>query len=159
MVKIAIGGSLRFFREMDDISKKLRKNNIEYFMANPSLRDLSDLRRLSEEFKDLSWEDKVERESKIVENFLSKIKKTDILYIVNPDGYVGLHAMGDMFYAWADRKEVYTWQKVDMSWVKKKKDYYEPDYIRLQEYLHVIVKGQMTPDELVVFVKKKEANM
>ena len=157
MTTVVIGGSLRFFKQMNEVSEKLRANNIEHLMANPSLRDASDLRKLSEEFKRLTCEEKVRVESRVVENFLQKIRQSDMLYIVNPvDGYVGLHAMGDMFYAHADKKPVYTWQRVNMEWIKEEKDYYEPDYERLQEYLSVIVTDKMTPDELVGFIKKKK---
>jgi len=157
MVTVAIGGSLRFFKQMNEVSEKLTTENIRHLMANPSLRDARDLRKLSEDFQKLTHEEKVKVESGVVESFLQKIRQSDMLYIVNPvDGYVGLHAMGDMFYAHADKKPVYTWQRVNMEWIKEEKDYYEPDYERLQEYLNVIVTGQMTPDELVRFVKKKK---
>jgi hypothetical protein len=157
MVTVAIGGSLRFFKQMNEVSEKLRVNDIEHLMANPSLRDASDLRKLSEEFQRLTHEEKARVESRVVESFLQKIRQSDMLYIVNPvDGYVGLHAMGDMFVAYERKKPVYTWQKVNMEWIKEEKDYYEPDYERLQEYLRVIVTGQMTPDDLVDFLKKKK---
>ena len=44
---------------------------------------------------------------------LEKIDKSDVVYVVNPDGYIGKSVSVDIGYAYAKGKEIYTMHQID----------------------------------------------
>lgn len=44
---------------------------------------------------------------------LEKINKADVIYIVNPDGYIGRSVSVDIGYAYAKGKEIYAMHRID----------------------------------------------
>jgi len=82
MKRVYVCGSFRFYREMLDLEEKLRIENID--CLGP----------------------KNQEGQGILECF-SRIDGADIVYIVNPEGYVGRSVSADMGYAYAKKKPIY----------------------------------------------------
>jgi len=66
---------------------------------------------------------------------LEKIDKADIVYIVNPDGYIGRSVSVDIGYAFAKGKDIYAMYRID-----------DPPVMNL-------VKGVLSIQELVNLLK------
>jgi hypothetical protein len=80
MKSVCIIGSFRFLKEMLDFQDRLRKENIECFGP---------------------------RKERSILNCFDKIDKADVVYVVDPNGYVGNSVSADMGYAYAKNKSIY----------------------------------------------------
>lgn len=80
MKSVCIIGSFRFLKEMLDFEERLRKENIKCFGPR--------------------------KEHSILRCF-DKIDKADVVYVVDPNGYVGNSLSADMGYAYAKNKATY----------------------------------------------------
>jgi nucleoside 2-deoxyribosyltransferase len=90
-------GSFKFIREMNELEGKLEEENIEFRMS-----------------KKMS--------SRGIHGCLEKIDEADVVYVINPDGYVGRSVCVDIGYAYAKDKPIYCMYAIDdppiMSMVK-----------------------------------------
>ena len=82
MKKLYLCGSFRFQREMEYLGHKLAEKNIAYEMPK-------------------------NRDSYGILGCLRKIDDSDMIYIVNPGGYVGKSVSVDIGYAYAKNKRIY----------------------------------------------------
>ena len=110
MKKLYLCGSFRFRREMEHLGHELGEKNIAYTM--PASKD-----------------------SHGILGCLRKIDDSDIVYIVNPDGYVGKSVSIDIGYAYAKNKRMYAMYPIS-----------DPPVADL-------ISGVMTPDELVELLR------
>jgi len=108
--KLYLCGSFRFRREMEYIAHKLGEKNIAYVM--PESKDNRGIR-----------------------GCLRKIDDSDVVYIVNPDGYVGRSVSVDIGYAYAKNKRMYAMYPID-----------DPPVANL-------ISGVMAPDELIELLR------
>ena len=103
-------GSFRFRREMSELEGRLREENIEFRMS-----------------KKIG--------SRGILGCLEKIDEADVVYVVNPDGYVGRSVCVDIGYAYAKGKPVYCMYPID-----------DPPVMKM-------VKGVLSSEELINFLK------
>jgi len=91
-------GSFKFIREMTELEGKLEEKNIEFRMS-----------------KKMS--------NRGILGCLEKIDEADVVYVVNPGGYVGRSVCVDIGYAYAKSKTIYCMYPIDdppiMSMVKE----------------------------------------
>jgi hypothetical protein len=80
MKSVCIIGSFKFLKEMLDFEDRLRKENIKCFGPR--------------------------KEQSILSCF-DKLDKADVVYVVDPNGYVGNSVSADMGYAYAKNKLIY----------------------------------------------------
>ncbi len=106
MKRLYVCGSFRFRREMEYLGHRLGEKNIAYEM--PESRD-----------------------SRGILGCLRKIDDSDIVYVVNPEGYVGKSVSVDIGYAYAKNKKMYVMHPID-----------DPPVANL-------ISGVMTLDELI----------
>jgi len=88
MKKLYVCGSFKFLHEIEEVECKLKEKNIRY-----------------ETSKKMSTHG--------ILGCLKKIDDADIIYVVNPQGYVGKSVCVDLGYAFAKNKSVYLMNPVD----------------------------------------------
>jgi hypothetical protein len=111
MKRLYVCGSLRFTREMGNLEQRLKEENIKHEMS-----------------KSL--------DSRGVLACLKKIGEADVVYVVNPEGYVGKSVSVDIGYAYAKNKLIYAMYPV-----------YDPPVMDL-------INGLLPPKALINFLKK-----
>jgi len=87
MKRVYICGSFKFIRQMDELERLLAAENVEYKIS-----------------KDV--------DTRGILGCLEKIDQADIVYVVNPDGYVGKSVSVDIGYAYARNKFIYVMHPV-----------------------------------------------
>jgi len=88
MKSVYVCGSFKFLSHIEELENMLTKENI-VFMVSKSLDALGILR------------------------CLEKIDQADVVYVVNPDGYIGKSVSVDIGYAYARNKPVYVMHQMD----------------------------------------------
>jgi nucleoside 2-deoxyribosyltransferase len=88
MKRLYVCGSFRFTREMEGLELRLKECNIDYQMSK-------------------------KMENRGILACLKKIDDADVVYVVNPDGYVGKSVSTDIGYAYAKNKPIYVMHAVE----------------------------------------------
>jgi len=88
MKRLYVCGSFRFLREMEELEHMLREENLTYQISK-------------------------EMDSRGILGCVKKIDDADIVYIVNPEGYIGKSVSIDIGYAYAKNKAIYVMHRVD----------------------------------------------
>lgn len=88
MKRLYVCGSFSFIREMEGLERKLKEENIQFQMSKKT-------------------------ESRGVLGCLKKINDADVVYIVNPEGYIGKSVSVDIGYAYAKNKSIYVMRRVE----------------------------------------------
>ena len=88
MKKLYVCGSFRFTREMEGLEASLSEENIEYQTSK-------------------------KMDSRGILGCLKKIDDADVVYIVNPEGYIGKSVSVDIGYAYARNKSIFVMHSVD----------------------------------------------
>jgi hypothetical protein len=109
MKKLYVCGSYKFEREMDNLASKLAERSVAYEISKKNNRGIL--------------------------GCLSKIDDSDVVYIVNPEGYVGKSVSVDIGYAYAKNKRIYAMCPVT-----------DPPVAGL-------ISGVVTPDALIDLIK------
>jgi len=110
MKVLYVCGSFRFISEMSELGRKLNEENIKFRMSKKT-------------------------GSRGILGCLEKIDEADVVYVVNPEGYVGRSVCVDMGYAYAKGKPIYTMYPID-----------DPPVMNM-------VKGVLSFEELVNLLK------
>jgi len=103
-------GSFRFIREMEELEVKLKEENIGY--------------RISKKV-----------DCRGILGCLEKIDEADVVYVVNPGGYVGRSLCVDIGYAYARGRSIYVMHPIE-----------DPPVMKL-------VKGILSFEELIDLLK------
>jgi nucleoside 2-deoxyribosyltransferase len=103
-------GSFKFIRRMNELERKLKKANIEFTMPK-------------------------KKSSRGIIGCLEKIDEADVVYVVNPNGYVGRSVCIDIGYAYAKGKPIYAMHAI-----------VDPQVMSM-------VKGTLSFEELINFLK------
>jgi len=112
MKRVYICGSFKFKDKIEELEKLLKAERIGFEVSkSPDARGML--------------------------GCLEKIDRTDVVYVVNPDGYVGKSVSVDIGYAYARNKPIYVMFPVE-----------DPPIMNL-------VKGVLSFEELVDFVKER----
>ncbi len=112
MKRVCVCGSFKFKDKIEELEKLLKAEGIE-FVASKNL------------------------DARGIVGCLEKVDKADIVYVVNPDGYIGKSVSVDMGYAYARNKPIYVMFPVE-----------DPPIMNL-------VKGVLSFKELIDFVKER----
>jgi hypothetical protein len=126
-ITVCIIGSLRFFDRMRLISSLLVANGIAVFLPKPGkYRSTANPGEYASFYSRLPLEEKQKEDTRRVEAHLEKIRRTDVVYLVNPGGYVGDHTLGEIYEAHHDCKPIYALEPISResvpaiaSWVKE----------------------------------------
>jgi len=110
MKKVYLCGSFRFVHEIEELEKKLREEGID-------------------------CEASKEMDSRGILGCLEKIDRADVIYVVNPEGYVGRSLCFDLGYAYARNKLIYAMHPIE-----------DPPVMSL-------IKGVLTFEELISLLK------
>jgi hypothetical protein len=110
MKRVYVCGSFKFLSQIEELEKMLRKESIK-FIVSKSL----DIHGIL--------------------GCLEKIDQADVVYVVNPDGYVGKSVSIDIGYAYAKNKPIYVMHPID-----------DPPVMSL-------VKGVLSFKELIILLK------
>jgi hypothetical protein len=81
-------GSFRFLDEMERLENILKNAKIDYLISKKA-------------------------DASGIVGCLEKIEKADVVYIINPDGYIGKSVSVDIGYAFAKDKEIYAMYPID----------------------------------------------
>ena len=88
MKKLYICGSFKFIREMEGLERKLKGENIQFQTSK-------------------------KMDSRGILGCLKKIGDADVVYIVNPGGYIGKSVSVDIGYAYGKNKPIYALHPVN----------------------------------------------
>jgi len=110
--RLYVCGSLRFTREIEELEHRLEEEKIEHEASK-------------------------RKNSRGITGCLKKIDHADIIYVVNPDGYIGKSVVFDLGYAYAKKKQIYAMHAVD-----------DPPVMGL-------INGVLSPEELLELIKKE----
>ena len=91
-------------------------------------------RKLNEE--DIQFQTSTKMDSRGILGCLAKIDDADIVYVVNPEGYIGKSVSVDIGYAYAKNKSIYVMHPVDDSPVMG------------------LIDDVLSPEALIDFLKK-----
>jgi hypothetical protein len=114
MKKLYVCGSFKFMREMEGLGRKLKEEGIQFQMS-----------------KELG--------SCGILGCLKKVGDADIVYVVNPRGYIGKSVSVDIGYAYAKNKPIYVMHSVD-----------DPPIMNL-------INAVLSPKALIGFLKEGSA--
>jgi hypothetical protein len=111
MKRLYVCGSFKFMRDMERLERKLKEENLPFQMSK-------------------------KMDSPGILGCLKKIDDADVVYIVNPEGYIGKSVSVDIGYAYAKNKSIYVMHRVD-----------DPPVMDL-------VNGVLSPKALIEFLKE-----
>ena len=111
MKRLYVCGSFKFIREMKGLERKLKEENIEYLISKKI-------------------------DSRGITGCLKKLDNADVVYVINPGGYIGKSVSVDVGYAYARNKSIYVMHPVD-----------DPPVMNL-------INGVLSPKALIDFLKE-----
>jgi len=114
MRRVYACGSLRFVDKIEELETRLKKENIECIASKS-------------------------KDARGILGCLEKIDSADVVYVVNPEGYVGKSVCLDIGYAYAKNKLIFVMCSVD-----------DPPLMRL-------IDGTLSFEEVISFLKKEAA--
>jgi hypothetical protein len=88
MRRVYVCGSFKFVDKIEELEAKLRKENVD-FVVSKNMDSLGIL------------------------GCLKKIDQADVVYVVNPEGYVGKSVSVDIGYAYARNKPIYVMHSIE----------------------------------------------
>jgi nucleoside 2-deoxyribosyltransferase len=88
MKRLYVCGSFRFLRELKRLERRLKKEKVDYQISK-------------------------KMDSRGMQSCLKRIDDADVIYVVNPEGYVGKSVCVDIGYARAKNKPMYVMYPVD----------------------------------------------
>lgn len=133
--KVVLIGSLRFYEEMQRLYEQFEKEEIDAKVPWPFLKMEEDPRQFDEFWTQNQHSLSVANKFS-VEAHLARIASSDLAYVVNPGGYVGVNSATDIGYAIGRRTPVYAIEPIsDMG-------------------VHVVIDGVKTPEEIIIIGKE-----
>lgn len=88
MKKLYVCGSFRFIREIEELERELKEENIQFQISKKT-------------------------DSRGILGCLKKVDAANVVYVVNPQGYIGKSVSVDIGYAYAKNKPIYVMHAVD----------------------------------------------
>ena len=111
MKRLYVCGSFSFIREMEVLEHMLKEENIQFQISK-------------------------EIDRRGILGCLKKVDNADVIYVINPQGYIGKSVSVDIGYAYAKNKSIYVMHPVD-----------DPPLMDL-------INGVLSPKALVDFLKE-----
>ena len=111
---VCLSGSFKFIDKMLEIENLLIENGIQCFSPVPhSYRKESVPSEFTEDWNILSEEQKLEESQRIQkEYFHQSVDPADIVYVVNPRGYVGASVTLEVGYTYAMKKPLFAMEQI-----------------------------------------------
>lgn len=94
MVKVCFCSSKKFYDLVRKFAKELDNEGIKYFTPNLDFKG---------EDSDIEWSIK----AKLTKDHFARIDNSDLVYVVNLNGYIGESVFGEIAYAKGAKKKVY----------------------------------------------------
>jgi hypothetical protein len=88
MKKVYVCGSFKFLREIKRLERRLKEENIQFQVSK-------------------------KMDSRGILGCLKKIDDSDVVYVLNPEGYIGRSVSVDIGYAYARNKPIYAMHSID----------------------------------------------
>lgn len=130
--KVCLCGSFKFFTKMIEVEKLLVDKGVTCDTPRPfEFRDQLQPSCFEKTWDYLPYEDKLAFSRKAEQTYLEKLEEADIIYVINPSGYVGTSVLFEIGYALARGKDVYSLEPIQ-------------DYAIMG-----LIKRAVTPDALV----------
>ena len=105
---VCLCGSFRFFKEISKVAKFLADKGVFCYTPQPfKFRDQEHPVYFSNKWDKLSYSDKlkISREAELA--YLEKVDKADIIFVINPSGYVGKSVIFEVGYAFGKGKLIF----------------------------------------------------
>jgi nucleoside 2-deoxyribosyltransferase len=111
---VCLSGSFKFIDKMLEIEKLLLENDIQCLSPVPhSYRKGIAPSEFTEDWNSLSENQKLEESQRIQkEYFHQKVDPADVVYVVNPGGYVGASVTLEIGYTYAMKKPLYAMEPI-----------------------------------------------
>jgi hypothetical protein len=113
--RLYVCGSFRYAQQMSQLEDRLREENVEYQMSK-------------------------EIDSLGILGCLKKIDDADVIYVVDPEGYVGKSVCVDIGYAYARNKSIYVMSSIA-----------DPSFMGM-------ISGVLSFEELISFLRQDHAH-
>ena len=108
MQTVCIIGSLKSYNKILDISKMLAKNGIPFCIPKPGkYRDPKNPGKYISTYPAVPFAEKLNEDGKRVLAYLERVRRSDLIYLVNPGGYVGLNTAVEISCAYENKKPIY----------------------------------------------------
>ena len=137
MKSVCLCGSFKFFDQILKLEKFFIDRGITIYRPNPfKYRDKVHPSIFIDTWNSLSYLEKLKESRQAELAHLRKIDLTDVIYVVNPSGYIGKSVTLEIGYAYAKGKIIYSQEPV--------------------EDLNVmsLIRKAISPEELVEILKK-----
>jgi len=111
---VCLSGSFKFIDKMLEIENLLTENDIQCLSPVPhSYRKGPTPSEFTEDWNSLSEEQKMEESQRIQkEYFHQKVDPADIVYVVNPGGYIGTSVTLEIGYTYAMKKPLFAMEPI-----------------------------------------------
>ncbi|MHA1908042.1 MAG: hypothetical protein ACW98Y_12155 [Candidatus Thorarchaeota archaeon] len=111
---VCLSGSFKFIDKMMEIEELLTEHGIQCLSPVPhSYRKGSKPSEFTENWNSLSEAQKLEESERIQkEYFHQKVDQSDVVYVVNPGGYVGASVTLEIGYTYALKKPLYAMEPI-----------------------------------------------
>ena len=111
---VCLSGSFKFIDKIIEIENFLAENSIQCFSPVPhSYRKESAPSTFTEDWDSLSETQRLEESERIQkEYFHHKVDPADIIYVVNPGGYIGASVTLEIGYSYALKKRIFALEPV-----------------------------------------------
>jgi hypothetical protein len=107
-MNVCIIGSLRHYDKMLKIAKIFIANGMKVSLPIPGkYRDAKNPGKYVSNYRFVPPEEKIKEEGIRVFSHFEKIRRSDIVYIVNPGGYVGFNTAVEICCAYENKKPIY----------------------------------------------------
>ena len=111
--KVCLIGSLRFYDEMLEIANLLANQGVPILIPTPGkYRKNTDPGHYISAYNHIPHKEKVREEGRRVHAHLEKIIISDLIYIVNPGGYVGFNTAVEICFAYTKGKHIYAMEAI-----------------------------------------------
>lgn len=113
MLRICLIGSLRFYRKMLDISNLLtNKGAIVYIPFPGKYRSLRNPGEYCDNYTQIQPAEKAKDDLERVEAHISRIRESDVVLLIDPEGYIGYHTLGEIYVAHENNKPIFAFEPV-----------------------------------------------
>jgi nucleoside 2-deoxyribosyltransferase len=113
-VIVCLCGSFKFYDKIVGVKELLVKLGINCLEPQPFVyRDKQNPSEFVHQWSSLTHSEKLTSSRKAEKDFLSKIDQADLLYVINPNGYIGLSVTLEIGYACAKKKPIFSMNSIE----------------------------------------------
>ena len=110
---VCLCGSFKFIDKIQKIETELSNRGITCLSPSPfEFRDKNNPSEFVKEWSMLTQKEKLKASRDAESSFLEKIDRSDAVYIVNPDGYIGASVTLEIGYAFAKSKPIFALETI-----------------------------------------------